>query len=100
MLAPGGAREVPVSHLGDVVDTVGLWLAMAGCAVSAAAAVWLVVGFSPDNPKYVDDGQLYPGTQRSQVLPQLLKDQRGVAALVVLGASVQLGGAVLSIVGR
>lgn len=82
------------------METVGLWLAMAGCAVSAAAAVWLLVGFSPDNPKYLDDGPLYPGQQRSQVLPQLMRDQRGVAALVVLGGSVQLAGAVLSIVGH
>ena len=82
------------------MEIVGLWLAMAGCAVSAVAAVWLLVGFSPDNPKYVDDGQLYPGVQRSQVLPQLMRDQRGVAALVVAGAAVQLLGAVLSITGR
>ena len=82
------------------METVGLWLAMAGCAVSAAGAVWLLVGFSPDNPKYLDDGPLYPGQQRSQVLPQLLRDQRGVAVLVVFGASVQLAGAVLSVVGR
>lgn len=77
-----------------------MWLAMSGCAVSVVAAVWLLVGFNPDNPKYVDDGMLYPGPQRSRVLPQLLKDQRGVAALVVLGASVQLAGAVLSVVGN
>lgn len=82
------------------MESVGLWLAMVGCAVSAAAAVWLLVGFSPENPKYVDDGMLVPGQQRSQVLPQLLKDQRGVAALVVFGASVQLAGAVLSVVGH
>lgn len=72
---------------------------MAGCAVSAAAAVWLLVGFSPTNPKYVNDGPLYPGDQRSQVLPQLLKDQRGVAAVVVIGAAVQLTGAVFAVVG-
>ena len=75
-----------------------LWLAMAGCAVSAGAAVWLLVGFSPDNPRYVDDGPLYPGVQRSQVLPRLMNDQRWVAALIVLGAAVQLLGAVMAIV--
>lgn len=82
------------------METVGLWLALAGCAVSAGAAVWLLVGFSPNNPKYVDDGTLYPGVQRSQVLPQLLKDQRGVAATVVFGTTLQLGGAVLTVVGQ
>lgn len=79
---------------------ISLWLAMAGCAVSAGAAVWLLIGFSPDSPRYVDDGMLYPGAQRSQVLPRLLKDQRWVAALVVLGASLQLLGAVLAIIGQ
>lgn len=82
------------------METVGLWLAVLGCAVSAAAAVWLLVGFSPTNPKYLDDGQLVPGGQISKVLPQLLKDQRGAAAVVVLGSALQLTGAVFSIVGR
>lgn len=81
------------------METVGLWVALAGCAVGAAAAVWLLVGFSPNNLKYVDDGMLYPGAQRSQVLPQLLKDRRGVAATVVIGTSLQLGGAVLTVAG-
>lgn len=70
---------------------------MVGCVLSVAAAVWLLVGFSPNNPRYVNDGPVFPGEQESKVLPQLLKDQRGVAAVVVLGASVQLTGAVLAI---
>lgn len=71
---------------------------LSGCALSINAAVWLLVGFSPNNPKYSNDGPLYPGMQRSLALPQLMKDQRGVAALVVIGASIQMVGAVLSLV--
>lgn len=94
------AGNSPALVIGVAVEFFGLWSAVAGCAVSAVGAVWLLVGFSPNNPKYVDDGMLYPGVQRSQVLPQLLKDQRGVASLVVIGTTLQLGGAVLTIVGQ
>jgi hypothetical protein len=80
------------------MQALALWLAVAGCAVSAAGAVWLLLGFKPDNPRYLDDGMLYPGVQRSQVVPNLLKDQRWVAALVVLGSALQLLGAVFAAV--
>ncbi|WP_087874113.1 hypothetical protein [Arthrobacter globiformis] len=78
------------------MQDLALWLAVAGCGVSAVAAVWLLLGFKPNNPRYVDDGMLYPGVQRSQVVPNLLRDQRWAAALVVLGSSLQLMGAVLA----
>jgi len=80
------------------LETLGLWAAMVGGAISVTAAVWLLVGFSPNNPRYSNDGPLYPGMQRSLAVPQLLKDQRGVAALVVTGSSIQLLGAVFALI--
>ena len=72
-------------------------LSALGATVSLVCAVWLLIGFNPSNPRYVDDGMLYPGPQQSKVLPNLLADQRKVSAFVVIGATLQLFGAVLTI---
>lgn len=74
-----------------------LVLTLIGLVVTTAGAVWLVFGFSPTNPRYVDDGQLYPGPQKSTVVPNLLRDQRKVSALVAFGAAIQVAGGVFAI---
>jgi hypothetical protein len=76
---------------------VSLVVACVGCAVSLGAAVWLLLGFQPSNPKYRDDGPLYPGRQVSLVVPRLLQDQCRASALVVVGATLQLFGAILAV---
>lgn len=73
-------------------------VAVVGALVTAGAAVWSWLGFSADNPKYHDDGMLYPGPQRSQVLPALLRDQRRVTSVLAVGGALQLVGTVLALV--
>jgi hypothetical protein len=68
-----------------------------GALGGTAAAVWLLVGFNPDNPRYVMDGMNYPGERESTVLPNLLRDQRKVAALITASTVCQLVGVVLGI---
>jgi hypothetical protein len=48
---------------------------------AATVALWLLAASNPDNERYTDDGTLYPGPQRSQVVPALVRDQRKIAAL-------------------
>lgn len=74
-----------------------LVLAMTGAAVSVGAAVWLLKS-DPNDPKYTDDGPLYPGEQRSLVGPRIIREQRSAAAWVTIGATFQLVGAVLALV--
>lgn len=74
-----------------------LVLALVGLVLTTAGSVWLLFGFSPTNPRYVDDGMLYPGNQRSKVIPNLLRDQRKVSALIVLGAAIQVVGGVFAV---
>jgi hypothetical protein len=68
-----------------------------GAALATAGALWLFFGLSPTDPRFRDDGMLYPGRQESSVVPALLRAQRRPAALVGLGTSTQLVGAVLAI---
>lgn len=76
---------------------VALIVTLAGATFSVIGAFWLLFGFSPKNPRYTDDGGLYPGMQVSKVVPNLLADQRKVAALIAFGAAVQMVGGVLAI---
>lgn len=72
-------------------------IAVVGALVTCVGSVWLVVGFGADNPRYVDDGMLYPGRQSSTVLPNLLRDQQKVTALIACGGAIQLVGTVLAL---
>jgi hypothetical protein len=78
------------------VKDAGLVLSLAGAGGAMVAAVWLLLGFRPEN--YRDDGMLFPGQQESQVVPKLLRDQGKVAALVVASASCQLLGLVFGLI--
>jgi hypothetical protein len=69
-----------------------------GAASAAGGAAWLFFGISPNDLRFVSDGMLYPGEQESSVMPALIRAQRKPAALVALGTSIQLVGAVLAIV--
>lgn len=68
-----------------------------GVAFSLAGSIWLLLGFSPNNPRYVNDGGLYPGEQTSTVVPNLLTDQRRPLGLVAIGGGLQVIGGSLSI---
>lgn len=74
-------------------------VAVIGAIVTGAGAAWLAFGFSPDNERYKDDGMLYPGPQESQVLPNLLQDQRRATALVAIGGGIQLVATMIALVG-
>jgi hypothetical protein len=84
---------------GVAVETWALFLTVIltviGAAVNGAAAVWLLAASNPDNERYTDDGMLYPGRQRSQVVPALVRDQRKIAALTVLGTTILVVAAIL-----
>ena len=70
-------------------------LTVIGAAVNVAAALWLLAASNPDNERYTDDGTLYPGPQRSQVVPALVRDQRKIAALTMLGTTILVVAAIL-----
>ena len=72
-------------------------VAVVGALITSVGSGWLWLGFKPDNPRYTDDGMLYPGRQRSMVLPALLMDQQRVTALIASGGGVQLVGTVLAL---
>ena len=74
-----------------------LVLALAGATVSLGAAVWLLRS-DPNDPKYGDDGELYPGRQQSLIGPLIVREQRRVAAWVTIGATLQLVGGVLALI--
>lgn len=67
-----------------------------GTAVSLVGAMWLVLSSKPDNPRYIDDGLLYPGRQESKVVPALVRDQRKVGIVVAAGNAIVLVGVFLS----
>lgn len=67
-----------------------------GTAVSLYGAGWLVWSSNPDDPRYTDDGLLYPGQQRSKVVPELVRDQRKVGIVVAAGNAIVLLGVFLS----
>jgi hypothetical protein len=67
-----------------------------GTAVSLYGAAWLVWSSKPDDPRYNDDGMLYPGHQTSKVVPALVRDQRKVGIIVAVGNAIVLVGVFLS----
>jgi len=73
-----------------------LLLGVVGAAFNLVAAVWLVMGSNPESERYTDDGELYPGRQVSRVVPNLVRDQRKIAALVVIGSTLLLAAAGLA----
>ena len=79
--------------------SIELWaliLTIVGALLNFYAAWWLVWSSKPDDPKYTDDGMLYPGRQVSKVVPALVRDQRRIGAVVLVGNSFLLAGAVLA----
>jgi hypothetical protein len=78
------------------VQTWALVLTVCGAALNAGAAVWLLSTSNPHSDRYTDDGMLYPGQQRSQVVPELVRDQRKIAALTVVGSTLLVMASVLA----
>jgi hypothetical protein len=77
------------------VEAFGFWLSVAGAGVSMAAAVWLLVGFRPDNPRYHEGSAAALRRTEFPGLRNLLRDQQKAAALVAIGATLQFVGVVL-----
>ncbi|MFQ1002626.1 hypothetical protein [Modestobacter sp. SSW1-42] len=78
--------------------TAALVLTLIGLVVTLIGGGWLLWGIDPADEKYNDDGPLYPGQQRSQVLPRFIQAQRRPTVLVVMGGVVQVAGGVLAII--
>ncbi len=70
--------------------TASLVLAAFGACVTTAAAIWLLIGFRPDNTRYTDSGPIFPGSFKLEGVSRLLRDQGRVAALVLVGSVLQL----------
>lgn len=79
------------------MSTAALIVTLCGTALSLVGAVWLFFGIRPDDPAFTDDGMLYPGQQRSQVLPRFIRAQQRPSVLVLVGGGVQVLGGVLAI---
>lgn len=69
------------------MSAVSAGLTIAGVLFNLAGAVWLLLGFSPDDDRYTKgvgfDGDL-------PAVSNLLRDQRRVSGFVVLGTTMQL----------
>ena len=60
---------------------------LGGTLLSLAGAAWLFFGISPTDPAYSDDGMLYPGPQRSEVLPRFIRAQQRPWVAVLIAAA-------------
>jgi len=75
---------------------VGIVLGVAGALLSLAAAVWLLVGFNPDDERYSHGGTMggrHPG------VGNLLRDQNRVGGIAVAGAACQLAAILVQVAG-
>lgn len=79
------------------METWSLILGLLGAVGAFTAALWLLFGFKPSDPRFTDDGTLYPGRQTSTVVPNLLREQGRVGALVAVSASLQVLAVLLAI---
>ncbi len=77
------------------MNIAGLAMTVVGAVVNLAGAAWTLCGFNPEDPRYKDEGLLYPGQQVSKAVSRLLRDQRRVSAVTVMGSTVLTVGAVL-----
>lgn len=80
------------------MQTISLVAALLGLALSLWGAVWLWFGLDPDEKRYKDDGMLYPGPQKSQVLPRYIADSRRPTLLVAMGGVVQVFAGVMALI--
>lgn len=75
-----------------------LIVTLVGLGISLCGAGWLQWGIDPEDERFTDDGQLYPGPQTSKVLPKYIKAQQAPTLLVVVGGGVQVLGGVCAII--
>ncbi|MGU3425589.1 hypothetical protein ACLBWV_11760 [Microbacterium paraoxydans] len=73
-------------------------VALLGLIVCLCGALWLWFGLNPESDRYTDDGMLYPGQQRSEVLPRYIRDSRRPTLMVVIGGGIQVVAGILSLV--
>jgi hypothetical protein len=72
------------------VWAMGLILSLIGGGLNVAAALWLVVAPLPSNLKDIGWGEGLPGVRK------VVQQQRWVAAVVLVGSSLQFLGAVFA----
>lgn len=80
------------------MQTAALFITLVGLVASLCGAAWLQWGIKPDDPRFKDDGMLYPGRQASRVLPKYIKAQQSPTLLVVVGGGIQILGGVLAMI--
>lgn len=80
------------------MTTIALVATLAGLTLSLAGAAWIQWGINPHDPQFSDEGDLFPGPQRSKVLPRYIKAQQRPTLLVVIGGGVQIVGGVLAVI--
>jgi len=80
------------------MQTAALIITLVGLVASLWGAVCLQWGIKPDDPRFTDDGMLYPGRQSSGVLPNYIQAQQSPTLLVVVGGGVQILGGVLAVI--
>jgi hypothetical protein len=84
------------------------WTGLAGAVLNLAAALWLLIGFRPNDPRYAKAGKF--GFERHAKgvrvslpdpgnLSELLRQQQRPVGLVVLGSALQLLSVVLQLAG-
>lgn len=88
------------------MNVASFWTGLTGAVLNLSAAVWLLVGFRPDDPRYTEPGKFAvekhekgfrlrlpdPGN-----LPELPRRQSRPVGLVVLGSTLQLLNIVLEL---
>lgn len=79
------------------MNTAALIVTLLGLSLSLVGAAWLQWGIDPEDERFTDDGMLYPGRQRSEVLPRYIHAQKRPTLLVVIGGGVQVLGGVLAL---
>jgi len=82
------------------MDLAALICSLLGAACAFAAAVWLLVGFNPFSERYSESIGGGYGPSDPVGLRILMQEQNRAAALVTVGAVLQLAGALLAILAR
>jgi hypothetical protein len=84
------------------------WTGLVGAVLNLAAAVWLLLGFSPNDPRYSKPSKFAVEQHEKGVrvglrdpgnLSELLRRQQRPVGLVVLGSALQLISVALQAVG-
>lgn len=80
------------------METLALIITLLGLCASPIGAAWLQWGIDPDDPRFFDDGPLFPGRHASRVLPNYIKAQQRPTFLVIIGGGIQVCGGIFAII--